>query len=143
MISVTRRFALCCCCAWNWLSAPTRLSCREDGAAPCSARRRDRGAGRRSSISTNSKFHTFCTTFIGRVGRPFAIRYRVIFGSAVSLGPVAEERDVSHGMSGAKGLLSLVDPSPLTPSSIVGRPSLLMASLGGPLPSPVRRIGER
>ena len=108
--------------AWNWLNAPTRLSCREWEGLLCSAIRSDRGAGRNSSISTYSRFHIFSTSFVGRVGSPFATKYLVGFGPDFSDWLPLVDREVNHGMRGAKGFCcssgicccpgTSLDPSP-------------------------------
>ena len=67
IMSVTCLWALCCCIAWNWLKAPTRLSWREEDGLSCSSIRSERGAGRNSSMSTYSRFHTLSTSFMGRL----------------------------------------------------------------------------
>ena len=73
--SSTRRWDLWCSwVAWNWLRAPTKLSCSEGVGFPSSASRRERGAGRNSSMSTYWRAHAFSTSFIGSVGRPLATR---------------------------------------------------------------------
>ena len=83
IMSVTRLWALCCCIAWNWLNAPIRLSWREEDDYSCSAIRSERGAGRNSSMSTYSGFHTLSTSFMGSFGRPFSSRYLTGFASAL------------------------------------------------------------
>lgn len=47
-LSPTMHQELCCCRAWSWFSAPTRLFCWENGGALCSASCRGCGAGRKS-----------------------------------------------------------------------------------------------
>ena len=56
-------------------------------------------------MSTYSNFHTFSTSFIGSVGRPFATRYLDGFGSVLSNCEPPPEIPVSHGIRAEKGLL--------------------------------------
>jgi len=110
--SVTRFCDLCCCNAWNWLNAPTRLSWREEDGFPCAASRSERGAGRNSSMSTYSRFQAFSTSFMGSIGKPFATRYLDGFDSDLSLGSEGPGKEASKGIMDANGL------SPPTPVSV-------------------------
>ena len=107
-MSIARRSDFCCCMAWNWFSAPTRLSCREYDGFPCSAMYSVRGIDKNSSISTYSRFHTFSTSLVGSVGSPFATRYLARFDSAFFCWVPLEDKVVSQEMRDLKGFFYLL-----------------------------------
>ena len=96
--------------------APTRLSYWEGFAFSRSASRSDRGAGRNSSISTNSSLCAFSTTFAGKVGRPFSIRTQDLdsfFWSAP--GSASSGRMAAKGFNAASGGLGVPWPGTRDP----------------------------
>ena len=135
IMSITRCCPLCPWAAWNWLRAPTRLSWRVEADLPCSASLRERGAGRNSSMSTYSPLHTFSTVFIGRVGRPFAVRYRDGFGSVLSFGSPPVGSDIRSGSIEEKGLFPESNAGRSGDLAIVGRPIPSVTEAGGSAPS--------
>ena len=135
-ISNTRRFPFCCCAAWSWLRAPAKLSLKES-AGVCSAIRTEHGAGRNSSISTNSIFQAFSTVYLATVGSPFSTRNLDGLVAAASCEPPIDGADINIGRSDASGFLigSSVQVPP-EDSGITGRPISWSCVTGGSTPSP-------
>ena len=119
------------------VSAPTRASCRDGFGFACSASRRDRGVGRNSSISTNSRLCALSTSLAGSVGRPFMISCWGFASAFFCSVLVMEDR---NGRIAANGFTT--DPAGCCAScGKVGIPKLLSTSADGTTIL-VRPIGE-